>query len=91
MLNNKIPENEKLETQEEIGVVNNEPENRDSAGSTPIEEEVGVVNNEPENRDKTESTPVEEEIGVVNNETPGKGEPGEPIVGRIYNEKVDQK
>ena len=91
MLDKDFTKNDKPVNHEEIGVVNNEPENRDNTKVAPINEEIGVVNNEPENRDNSRLAPGDEEIGVINNETPTTGEPGAPIIGRVNNEQADKK
>jgi hypothetical protein len=90
MTNQVVNQSKQLEDQAEIGVMHNEPEQRDDQPTAPLQAEIGVMHNEPEQRVDQGTVPLSKEIGVVKNEAPGTGELGIPEIGRIRNEPPDK-
>ena len=91
MSNQVVDQNKQLEDQTEIGVMHNEPEQRDNQPTELLQEEIGAVRNEPEQRVDQGAVPLPEEIGRVKNEAPGTGAAAVPEIGRTRNEAPDKK
>jgi hypothetical protein len=91
MSNQVVDPNKQLEDQVEIGVMHDEPEQRDDQPTTPLQAEIGAVHNEPEQRADQGTVPLPKEIGVVKNAVPGTGEPAVPEIGRTRNEAPGKK
>ena len=90
MSNQVVDQNKQLEDQAEIGVMHNEPEQRDDQPTAPLQAEIGAIHNEPEQR-ADQGTPLPKEIGVVKNVVPGAGAAAVPEIGRTRNESPDKK